>query len=306
VSFRENGCLPSLSTYRYIDHGRQCSATDLKLPVRKGAPTGAAWGVFGDDDELGTINLLTPERIREAAREVLDGVRVPLNLPLNFIDPPRRNAYTLRRVVMQWKGADAFMDDYLDGFNTQISSQWDALAHFKHATIGHYNGFATDQVAGWGGSKLGIDRLARIGIAGRGVVADVARFYERRGKTITHTQAMSVSAAEVQATLDEQKTRVKVGDILLIRFGWTKFYASATAAVRQRYAQGAAILSGLESSTATCRWLWDSRFAAVASDVPALEASPKTEAEDQQGLHTHLLVLFGYANRRALGLGGFG
>ena len=30
------------------------------LPIREGAPEGAAWGVFGDDDQVGTINLLTP------------------------------------------------------------------------------------------------------------------------------------------------------------------------------------------------------------------------------------------------------
>ena len=38
-----------------------------ELPVRAGAPAGAAWGVFGDDDEVGTINLLTPERVVAAA-----------------------------------------------------------------------------------------------------------------------------------------------------------------------------------------------------------------------------------------------
>ena len=34
-----------------------------QLPVRPGAPQGAAWGVFGERDELGTINHLTPERV---------------------------------------------------------------------------------------------------------------------------------------------------------------------------------------------------------------------------------------------------
>ena len=33
-----------------------------ELPVRDGAPPGSAWGVFGDDDEIGTLNLLTNER----------------------------------------------------------------------------------------------------------------------------------------------------------------------------------------------------------------------------------------------------
>ena len=37
-------------------------------------PKGSNWGDFGPDDELGRINLLTPERVREAAREIREGL----------------------------------------------------------------------------------------------------------------------------------------------------------------------------------------------------------------------------------------
>ena len=37
-----------------------------ELPIRDGLPAGSAWGLWGDDDEIGTINLLTPERIQRA------------------------------------------------------------------------------------------------------------------------------------------------------------------------------------------------------------------------------------------------
>lgn len=39
------------------------------LPLRKGDPMLAAWGLYGDDDELGTLNRLTDERVAAAARE---------------------------------------------------------------------------------------------------------------------------------------------------------------------------------------------------------------------------------------------
>ena len=39
-----------------------------ELPIKPGAPPGSAWGVFGDHDQVGTINLLTPERIVAAAQ----------------------------------------------------------------------------------------------------------------------------------------------------------------------------------------------------------------------------------------------
>src|SRR6266446_7613589 len=43
------------------------------LPVRPGAPEGSAWGLFGDEDQVGTINLLTPQRVLDAARTVRSG-----------------------------------------------------------------------------------------------------------------------------------------------------------------------------------------------------------------------------------------
>ena len=58
------------------------------LPVRAGAPAGAAWGVFGDDDEVGTINLLTPERVIAAAASIRSGKVFAMNLPINIPDPP--------------------------------------------------------------------------------------------------------------------------------------------------------------------------------------------------------------------------
>ena len=35
-------------------------------------PDGSTWGDWGDDDELGRINLLTPEKVLEGVREVRD------------------------------------------------------------------------------------------------------------------------------------------------------------------------------------------------------------------------------------------
>ena len=47
------------------------------LPIDPSKPPHSAWGVFGDDDEVGTINLLTPERVRRAAG-LVNGRRLAL------------------------------------------------------------------------------------------------------------------------------------------------------------------------------------------------------------------------------------
>ncbi len=46
------------------------------LPLRKGDPHHSAWGLYGDNDELGTLNRLTDERVlRSAKAEIQRGTR---------------------------------------------------------------------------------------------------------------------------------------------------------------------------------------------------------------------------------------
>ncbi|MEC8852030.1 MAG: cyclase family protein, partial [Pseudomonadota bacterium] len=46
-------------------------------------PEGSNWGEFGDDDQLGRVNLLTPARVKAAMAEVREGKRFCLSLPLD-------------------------------------------------------------------------------------------------------------------------------------------------------------------------------------------------------------------------------
>jgi kynurenine formamidase len=263
-----------------------------ELPVRAGAPAGAAWGVFGDDDEVGTINLLTPERVIAAADSIRSGKVFALNLPINIPDPPLFTRGKHTHTVKIFPNAEFVLDDFLDNFYPQASSQWDALAHVKHPVHGAYNGIPDNQMTGRGGMRLGIDNLARRGIAGRGVLADVARYYDRVGKSIDFTQAKSIPLDDVQATLEEEGVELQAGDILLIRIGWTKFYLSASDEIKAELAKET-VVPGIEGSERTARWLWDNHLAAVASDSPALEALPKPAGEEMEFLHFHMLAFFG-------------
>lgn len=264
-----------------------------ELPVRKNAPPGSAWGVFGDDDELGTLNLLTPERVREATAEVRSGQCFSLDLPLDLPDPPIVPRQPYRHTVAGMPGYSDVLDDTIDNFNTQSSSQWDSLAHFRHPSFGLYNGFPDHQIAGRGGKRLGIDRIASKVVAGRGVLLDVGRYYERRHQAFDYSKASTVPLADLQATLAEQRTELRTGDILLIRLGWLGYYLSAAPEVQRAYGVKAR-LPGIETTVDVVRWLWNAHVAAVATDTPALEAAPKYGAErDRETLHVHLLVYLG-------------
>ena len=263
-----------------------------ELPVRAGAPNGAAWGVFGDDDEVGTINLMTPERVVDAASSIQSGRVFALNLPINIPDPPLFTRGKHTHTVKIFPELEFVLDDYLDNFYPQASSQWDALAHVKHPVFGAYNGIPDAQITGRGGMRLGIDNLARRGIAGRGVLADVARYYDRIGKSIDFTRAESIPLEDVQATLDEEGVTLRPGDVLLIRIGWTKFYMSASDEIKAELARET-VVPGIEGSERTAEWLWDNHLAAVASDSPALEALPKAAGNEMEFLHFHMLAFFG-------------
>jgi hypothetical protein len=57
-----------------------------ELPLDPSHPKHTAWGLYGPDDELGTLNNLTPEATLEAAKEIKTGIRVGLNWPLEQMD----------------------------------------------------------------------------------------------------------------------------------------------------------------------------------------------------------------------------
>ena len=120
-----------------------------QLPVREGAPAGSAWGVFGDQDEVGTINLLTPARVRSAKDSIKSGKVFSLNLPIDVPNPPLFTRQAHRHTIKNFGGAMEFvLDDYLDNFYPQASSQWDALCHVMHPELGAYNGVPKNEITG--------------------------------------------------------------------------------------------------------------------------------------------------------------
>ena len=265
-----------------------------QLPISEGAPNGAAWGVFGDDDQLGTVNLLTPDRVMQAARFIRTGRVFTLNLPIDIPDPPLFTRGKHHHVIKHFAGY--ILDDYLDNFYPQASSQWDALSHVKHPQHGAYNGIPENEITGYGGSKLGIDNLARRGLAGRGILADVARYYERQGKHLDCTTNDVVPLEDLLATLEAQRTTIWPGDVLLIRVGWTRAYRGMSEEQKAELARETKS-PGIEGSQRTAQWLWEQHFAAVASDSPGLEAIPPRHVGDftqaQDLLHFHMLSFFG-------------
>lgn len=234
------------------------------LPTIEGKPARSSWGLWGESDVLGCLNLLTPERAVEAASLIRKGSVFALNWDMALPDPPLFDRTKFTHTV-HWLANEAGHDDELSGWNTQSSSQWDGFRHIKHPVHGFYNGVADE--------SHGVHHWASRGLAGRAVLADVGRWRDAQGRPLTMDAADVVEPDEVLATLRAQGTEVKTGDVLLIRFGWIGWYRTLGREKREELAKGVTSL-GLRPGHATARMLWDLHIAAVAADNPALEVFP--------------------------------
>jgi len=243
--------------------------TYAELAERTGRQRGTAWGVFGDADQLGTLNHLTPDRTRAAMSSVRRGITVNLNLPLDAFDPPliaHRGAIEHHVFGLN----EYHRDERIDNLFTQSSTQIDGLRHFAHPDHGFYNEVPGDRLRA-GTPDLGIQEVAQAGIAGRGILIDLARYRSGIGRPIDQDSAEQISVTELDEALHWQGTAVSPGDILLLRFGWLE-HIRRPGATRQV----PLVSPGLAQREETAAWLWDSRVAMVAADNLALEAWPAT------------------------------
>ena len=110
----------------------------------KRRPDGSNWGEFGDDGQLGRLNLVTREARLRAASEIREGkcfcLSLPLDLPGGTVLAPHRFPPEIKATQRHGRSffnyplsnegafADCGCDDSVL-LCTQYSTQWDSLAH---------------------------------------------------------------------------------------------------------------------------------------------------------------------------------
>jgi kynurenine formamidase len=265
-----------------------------KLPVRKDAPPESSWGVFGDDDELGCLNFLTPKGVVAAARLVKKGKVFRLDTPINYAKPPLFNRSPARHTIVNFEQYGLLgHDDSIDEYNTQEGSQWDGLGHIGHIRHrAYYNGVTDDQIKDGPHGRLGIHKWANR-FVGRGILIDVCKYLGDRKRPVDPLTSAVYSLKDIKAALKAQRTNVEPGAILLVRTGWLGAYLRASDEQKKEMAPLEALKScGVESTSAMCEWLWDNRFAAIGTDCPAVEPWP-WDFKDEGALHYRTLSLLG-------------
>jgi kynurenine formamidase len=238
------------------------------------------WGKWGEKDEIGTLNYVTPDDIVKAASLIKRGKVFALGMNFDSNGPQSGVRGRVNPVhTMTFTGTDAlcgaqdsvgcyFADDYLT-LPLQCATHWDALGHifYKDTDTGKmymYNGYDPANVTAMDGCKLcGIDK-SKDKMVGRGVLLDIPRFrkveYLRPGEGIT--------GEEMELCAKAQNVEVKKGDFLLIRTGdldrrlrekkWGTFDASDA--------------PGVEFES--IEWLVNREIAAIATDTWGCEVKP--------------------------------
>ncbi len=179
------------------------------------------WGRWGADDQRGTLNLITPEKIQRAAALIKDGVSVSCERPItyNLAAPSVSIHYMTGTGEAQVPGTPNVAGGSGDFFGMAphgyTITHMDALSHiFWEGYM--YNGKPANLITARGGATThSIEVPAERGIVGRGVLLDIARL--RGVKWLEH--GTPVLPEDLEEAERAQGVRVEEGDILFIRTG---------------------------------------------------------------------------------------
>jgi kynurenine formamidase len=249
---------------------------DPALPAYDDLPPASAggrsgWGVFGEHDDLGRINLLTPERVAAAAALVRRGAMFPLDAPIGLFAPALATGRGIGRQRVLGREGGFALDDVWDNVYPQAGSQWDSLAHVGYGPDAWYNGATYGDIVNAGRNT--IHRWAQHGIAGRAVVLDLARSRAEAGRPYGPGTAEAFDVPDLEAAVRRTGLELRTGDIVLLHTGFGAWYAEQNEAAKQRM-PNRLTCPGLEHTEDMARYLWNSGVAVIASDNFSVEVWP--------------------------------
>jgi kynurenine formamidase len=278
-------------------------------------PECSTWGDWGENDQLGRLNLINQEKVLQGIVEVKVGKTFCLSLPLDYpggqvinkvrkppqLSPVIRNGepyYNYHWNKLNSNHLDIGSDDQVILF-TQYSTQWDSLAHrgklFDINGDGnpvpvYYNGFRAceDVVLNEDytsyAKALGIEKMAVHGVQGRGVLIDLFSEYGE-------TPRKEVGYDDLMRIMDKDHVVVDKGDILCIWTGLDQMIIRMKGNPDDSINKACAVLDGFDKKLSN--WINDSGIAAIASDNLAVEAVGKSIPEGwDTNLPLHELCLF--------------
>lgn len=295
----------------------------------KRRPEGSTWGDWGADDELGRLNLITPEKVREGIAEVKEGLAFGLSLPLDYPGEnklnPRRHPPRLQPTHRDGVPFVNFPLGKLDGGHSvdvisddqvlltlQYSTQWDSFAHVGAQfdadddgveEIVYYNGFrAQEHVVGpvvhhpdrmeHCGEHMGAHRLSIANFAARPIQgrAVMLDFHAHFGYG-----RRALSYEDILRVIETDGVDVRPGDLLVIRTGFADRIMEMDR--HPDMARLDEVVMGLDGrDDRVLQWITDSGVAAICADNYAVEFYPPRPSPARGAhlpLHHHCLFKLG-------------
>jgi kynurenine formamidase len=232
------------------------------------------WGRWGKDDQLGSINLITPAKRKQALALAKSGASVSL-----AHNPITERADDVSSPFEHTMLRGNNMDRYAVAYHGYAHSHIDALCHilYKDQT---YNGYARADVnTDKGCTKLGIDNL-KSGIVTRGVLVDIPRL-----KGVDYLEpGTPIYVEDLEAWEKKAGVKLSSGDALLLRTGrWARRAKLGPWNVGQSAA-------GLHASVAP--WIKERGIALVGSDA-ASDVTPSQVEGVTLPIHTLFITALG-------------
>src|ERR671916_188607 len=285
---------------------------------------GKGWGwVWGDDDELGNLNELSPELALKALSKVKEGnvydlglaydrrsfkfvghssgeimsFRTPEGLLLHPGDKELSFVEEDNSLNTTWSSNALFISD-------NVATQIDSLGHIYEGNPPHaYNGFRSEDIQGdFGLLKLGADTIPPI--VAPATMIDVAA---SEGQDPL-PESFAIGPDRLQKALDEQGVDIDPLDVVLVRTGTAGVWMEGNGVGANEEEMAKVDTAGLTVSGA--RWLVEEKGAlAVGTDTSGVEVLPPKEQLDDgtsfNPVHVYLLVRQGvhileYQNQEGL------
>jgi kynurenine formamidase len=212
------------------------------------------WGRWGKEDQMGTLNLITPAKRKQAAALVLEGNSISLARELSESQPGGSKPFGHKMTSTGLTaGAISAADVYSFDYHGYLLTHLDALCHLFHKDR-LYNNVSQRQVTEKGAEKLSVTNMKN-GLFTRAVLMDIPRLLNTKYLKGSH----AIYPEDLEAWEKRAGLRVESGDAILIRTGsWARRLVESEKAIEKNFA-------GLHASCLP--WLKKRDVAIVGSDL---------------------------------------
>ncbi len=293
-------------------------------------PQGSTWGDWGPDDQLGRLNLVTPEKVLQGIAEVKLGKTFCLSLPLDYpggsIINPRRKPPVLTPTERNGKpnmayplrcddptALDVVCDDQVL-LTLQYSTQWDSLAHVGQ--MFDVDGDGRPEDVFYNGYRAGQDIVGPVIYDAKGNQTPSGRQsgahrlgVENMAKACVQGRAVMIDLEahfgrsgkvvgydDLMKLLEQDKVVVEPGDFVCIRTGFAQLLLEMNKQPDPKLLfSTTSALDGRDERL--LQWITESGAVALLADNYAVEAAPARPCADDYcatlPLHAHCLFKLG-------------